>query len=289
MSATILIKPEKKTGKKLTIKDVLPEELSWGISDAYGRLEEGKEGEYTIVFDPENIGRGFQIKLDGTTTEIHLNYFNSRHDIELCYMMVERICRLQGIDTFIHEDETVRLDRIEPTIQREIEVCADSLSIAAEKVSQENTETLTVFAVVHPLYIGKKEIALFGSDIDKYSEWLNEKQQIDVYYGVPHFYEKDDGSTFGVYALRADVASVMPVKPSMPINMKDQFEVSNWYVMLGYSDDSDSGKSDGLKVIDYSGLAKHIQNGEYYDANHVIVRLTDSDVDALLKEHRVTL
>ena len=68
--------------------------------------------------------------------------------------------------------------------------------------------------------------------------------------------------------------------------MKDQFEVSDWYVMLGYSDGRKTGS---LDIIDYSGMAEPIQKGEYYDANHVIVTLTDSEVDKLLNEYRVSL
>ena len=52
MSATIYIRPSGENGKKLTLKDVLAEELLYGISDAYGRLEEGQEDRRIILRDP---------------------------------------------------------------------------------------------------------------------------------------------------------------------------------------------------------------------------------------------
>ena len=284
MSATIFIKPQGRGGRKLTLKDVLPEELSYGIPDAFDRLEEGREDEYTMLFDPENIGRGFQIRFDGATTELHLNYPNSRHDIELCYMLVQRICNLQKVDCFEYEGESVTLDRIEQIIQRDVDMTAYALNVYADKIRSGDTKSMLIFGVINPFDIGEREIEIFGCDIDKFGAWLNEKQELDVYYGAPHFYEKDDGSTFGAFALKAGVESVMPVTPSVPMSMKGQFEVSNWYVMLGYSDDRKTGR---LDMIDDSGLAKHIQEGRYYDANHAIVMLTDSDVDGLLEKYRV--
>ena len=60
MSADICIKPKGLSGKKLSLKEALTEELTYGIYDEYGRFDEGKEGDYTSVFSPEDIGRGFQ-------------------------------------------------------------------------------------------------------------------------------------------------------------------------------------------------------------------------------------
>ena len=286
MSATITIRPKGFFSKKLTLKDVLPEELSYGIPDGFERLDEGKEGEYTMLFDPENIGRGFQIRFDGATTELHINYPNSRHDIELCYMMAQRICQLQKVDCFEYEGECVTLDRIEQIIQRDIDATVYTLQVYAEKIRSGESKSIIIFGAINPFEIGERELDIFGEDIDKFSEWLNEMQQRDVYYGVPHFYEKQDGSTFGAFAVKAGVASVMPVQPSIPLRMRNQFEVSDWYVLLGYSDGRKTGS---LAMIDYSGLAEHISKGEYYDAGHAVVNLTDSDVEHLLETYAVSL
>ena len=281
MSAIITIKPKGLFGKKLCLKDLLTEELTYGIDDPYGRFEEGKEGSYTIIFDPDDIGRGVQIHFDGTETELHLNYFNSRHDIELCYMLVSRVCKLQGVDTFVREGETFRLGQIEQAIQRDIDANSYALQVAANNIASGETKKLTVFAAVNPLDIGEKEIALFGTDIDKFSRWLHERQSADRYYAVPHFYEKPDGTTFGSFAIRAGVLSIIPLVPEIPMSMKGQFEVSDWYVLLGYNDES--RESDGkMKVVPYDKLVENVPDGEYYDANHMIVELTDDDVDELL-------
>ena len=286
MSATIVIRSNGISGKKLTLEDVLPEELGYGIPDSSERLEEGKKDEYTLLFDPENIGRGFQIRFDGTTTEMHINYPNSRHDIELCYMMAERICMLQNVDCFEYEGEAVTLDRIEQIIQRDIDASKYTLQVYADKIRSGESKSVIIFGAINPLEIGEKEIGLFGCDIDKFSAWLDEIQRRDVYYAAPHFYEKQDGSTFGAFAVKAGVETVMPAEPSIPMRLRDQFEVSCWYVMLGYSDDRKTGR---LDIIDYGGLAEHLAKGEYYDAGHVILNLTDSDVEKLLEEYRVSL
>ena len=286
MSATIIIRPEGASGRKLTLRDVLPEELSYGISDEYGRLDEGKEGEYTLLFDPENIGRGFQIRFDGTTTEFRLNYPNSRHDIELCYMMVEQVRRMQGADSFEYEGETVTPDRVEQMISRDVEATVQALKLCAEKINSGETRSLTIYGVVNPLDIWQKELEIFGCDIDRFGEWLNERQQMDVYYAVPHFYEKPDGSVFGAFALKAGVTSVVPLSPAPSQRMKDKISVSQWIVMFGFSDDREP---EGFPAIEYGGLTQYIQKGGYYDAGHAIVKLTDSDVETLLTQQRADI
>ena len=57
-------------------------------------------------------------------------------------------------------------------------------------------------------------------------------------------------------------------------------------ILLGYSDGRKTGS---LAMIDYSGLAEHISKGEYYDAGHAVVNLTDSDVEHLLETYAVSL
>ena len=287
MSATIFIRPEGDSARALTLEEVLPEELSYGIPDEFERLQEGKKGTYTMLFDPENIGRGFQIRFDGTTTELHLNYPNSRHDIELCYMTVERICKLQKVNSFAYEGETITLDRIEQIIQRDVDMTAFTLQLYGERVRSGEAKSTTLFGVINPFDVGEKEICIFGADIDKFGEWLNHMQQRDVYYAVPHFYEKKDGSTFGIFAVKAGVESVMPLTPGIPFSMHGQFEVGSWYVMLGYSDGRKTGN--GLDAVEYGALKAYLEKSEYFDAGHVVLTLSDSDVETLLAEHRTSI
>ncbi len=282
MSATVTIDSNCLSDRKLTLRDILPEELSYGTADEFNRLDEGNEGDYTLVFDPDNIGRGFGISFEGSAVKMHLNYPNSRHDIELFYMMAESICRTQKVDCFEYEGETVTLDRIEEIIQRDIDATVYILQIYADKIRSGESESITIFGVINPLCIGEKETALFGCDIDQFSRWLNEKQQGDRYYAAPHFYEKPDGSTFGSFAVRAEVPSIIPVKPEIPLRLHGQFEVSDWYVMLGYSDERKSGGQ--LKIIPYHQLVENVAEGEYYDANHIIVNLTNDEVAELLEK-----
>jgi hypothetical protein len=287
MSATIIIRPDGDAGRALTLEDVLPEELSYGIADEFERLQEGEKGQYTMLFDPENIGRGFQIRFDGTTTELHLNYPNSRHDTELCYMMVERICKMQKVNSFEYEGGTVTLDRIEQVIQRDVDMTAYTLELYADKVRSGEAKSILLFGVINSFDVGEKEIGLFGADIDKFGEWLNKMQQMDVYYAVPHFYRKKDGSVFGSFAVKAGVESVMPLTPRIPFSMHGQFEVGSWYVMLGYSDDRKTGN--GLDAVEYGALKEYIEKSQYYDAGHVVLTLSDSDVETLLAEHRTSI
>lgn len=287
MSATVTIRKKGLFGKTLTLADIVPEELSYGIGDECQRLDEGKEGDYTIIFDPENIGRGFDISFDGTTVEMHLNYPNSRHDIELFYMMVSRVCGLQGAKTFLYEDEKHDLSEIERLIQQDIDASRSGLRSAMTMFEEEGNH-LTIFGVMHPLVMGEKEIAEIGDDIDKFGQWLNEKQQLDAYYAAPHFYQKQDGTLFGSYAIGAGIASIVPTTPEKPLFADKDMTVDHWYVLLGNSDES-KRKNDGIRAIPYDKMIESVQKSEYYDADHIVVELTDEEVDEMVEQYRVEI
>ena len=284
MSATVLIKPKGLLGKKLTLEHVLTEELSYGIPDEYYRLQEGQTGDYTLVFSKETIGRGFEIHFDGKTTELHLNYPNGRHDIELFYMIVARICKLQGVKTFTYEDETVNVSQIEQCIQRDVDTSVQSLGRNEELFADGETHNLMIFGVMNPLSIGEKEIERFGQDIDRFGEWLNEKQQLDSYYAAPHFYQKQDGSIFGVFSIQAGVVSTVPLVPAKPFGMDRELEVGEWYVLLGNTQDDGQ-----LKQVPYEKFIGYVKNAEYYDAEHVVINLTDEEVDEMVAQYQVSI
>ena len=153
---------------------------------------------------------------------------------------------------------------------------------------EEEGNHLTIFGVMHPLVMGEKEIAEIGDDIDKFSQWLNEKQQLDAYYASPHFYQKQDGTLFGSYAIGAGIASIVPTTPEKPLFADKDMTVDHWYVLLGNSDES-KRKNDGIRAIPYDKMIESVQKSEYYDADHIVVELTDEEVDAMVEQYRVEI
>ena len=78
----------------------------------------------------------------------------------------------------------------------------------------------------------------------------------------------------GIYAIGSDIPSIVPIAPYIVLNQIDG--ISSWYVML----------KDG-KTVKYSDFIENINKKEYYDANHVIVTLSNSEIFNLIKKFSV--
>ena len=80
----------------------------------------------------------------------------------------------------------------------------------------------------------------------------------------------------GIYAIGADIVSVVPTEPYIVLNQIQGIE--EWYVMLKTG-----------KTIKYKDFIENIPAKEYYDFNHVIVSLSEQDVDSLIEQYGVEL
>lgn len=278
MSATVIIENKKIFGKKPTLNDILGDNLSYGVMDEYYRLNDGNTGDYTVIYSRENIGRGFEVCFMEKSIELHLPYPNSVHDIELFHMTVVRLCKLCGTRRFDYDGQMADINQIEHFIQRDISTSVQALEHEAQLISSGKTGNVTLFGACNPLSIGIREVERFGGDVHKFGEWLNEKQQLDAYYAVPHFYLDDESEAFGVFAIAANVVSIIPIEAKKPMGF-DDIEVNNWYVYLAHTGEETAGRVSYDRFIEY---VNSLDNVEYYDDEHVVINLTEDDVNKLV-------
>ena len=85
-----------------------------------------------------------------------------------------------------------------------------------------------------------------------------------MYYAAPRVYRIGE-KLVGIYAIGADIPSVVPDKPYIVLNRIQGIE--EWYVMV----------KDG-KTVRYEDFINNAGEKQYYDANHVIVTLSDDDI-----------
>ena len=78
----------------------------------------------------------------------------------------------------------------------------------------------------------------------------------------------------GIYAIGADILSVVPTKPHVFFN--DSLNVEEWFVIL----------KDG-KTIKYDDFLKNAGRKKYYDDNHVIVKLSEKKIDELISKYYI--
>ena len=79
-----------------------------------------------------------------------------------------------------------------------------------------------------------------------------------------------------MYSIVADVPCVVPEKPYIILNQIEG--VKNWYVMV----------RKGI-TIRYEDFINNVASKQYYNANHVIVLLDDSEINALMNQYSVQI
>ena len=144
-----------------------------------------------------------------------------------------------------------------------------------EKIGQNEYKRFEIFGVYNPISIGINEIKKINNNLYNLEEYLNRIQSLDVYYATPRVYRVKE-KLIGIYAIGSNIPSVVPTEPYIVLNQIKGIE--EWYAML----------KEG-KTIKYNDFINNAENKEYYDANHIIVTLSDNEVDNLLEKYFIEI
>ena len=272
MSVNVRIKQKSMFKKRLNIDDVIKlTNLSYGVCDENYRLIENEIAKHTLIYDKNRLARGIDISFDGTDIILLLSLPTSSFEIRKFYEIIEKICNEIKVKSFIREEETVNLKDKNKFIQYDEEASIAGLKDLQEKIVKDEYKRFEIFGVYNPLSIGFKEIQQINNSLDNLEDYLHKIQALDVYYATPRVYRVND-KLIGIYAIGANIPSVVPTKPYMVLNQIQGIE--EWYVML----------KEG-KTVKYEDFINYISTKEYYDVNHIIITLNNEEIDDLLDKY----
>lgn len=278
MAIDIEIKQSGIFKRELNIKDIAAGKYKYGVMDEYWRLDEGSlDGENIVIYNPEHIGRGMEITWrpgikDSIT--IHLPLPTTAYDVDMCFDIVRRICKIWKAKSFLHDGEVITVNEIDEYAYRHKENIISILK-SMEDVDSDNSSRI-ILCTKFPLKLTSHDLYQFGEngDLEGFANLLHSKQVQDLYYAVSRVYRMQDGSYFGAYAIGANIDSIIPIKPEVPLMMKDPLtgealKCDKFVVMIGSSDNPDIGGN-----ISYEDFASGIgiDKLEKFDENHVILR-----------------
>ena len=90
MSVNVVIKPLNENDKLMTIPEIAAlMKLNYGVSDVNYCLEIGQTGQYTILFDFDKIGRGFEVWYENNSICLRLPLPTTGHDIDVFYALIK--------------------------------------------------------------------------------------------------------------------------------------------------------------------------------------------------------
>lgn len=276
MSVEVKIKQNSIFKKKLDITDVISlTGLSYGVCDENYRLIPGETAAHTLLYDKNRLARGIDASIDKTDIVLLLSLPTTPFEIHSFYHAVEKICNALKTKTYIREEEKVNLKNNPQFIKMDEEGSVAGLEAISEKLEKDKYNRFEIYGICNPISIGANEIKQIGNRLDLFEEYLHRLQSLDVYYAAPSVYRVQN-KLVGIYAIGADIVSVVPTEPYIVLNQIQGIE--EWYVMLKTG-----------KTIKYKDFIENIPAKEYYDFNHVIVSLSEQDVDSLIEQYGVEL
>lgn len=276
MSVEVKIKQNSIFKKKLDITDVINlTGLSYGVCDENYRLIPGETAAHTLLYDKNRLARGIDASIDKTDIVLLLSLPTTPFEIHSFYHAVEKICNALKTKTYIREEEKVNLKDNPQFIKMDEEGSVAGLEAISEKLEKDKYNRFEIYGICNPISIGANEVKQIGNRLDLFEEYLHRLQSLDVYYAAPRVYRVQN-KLVGIYAIGADIVSVVPTEPYIVLNQIQGVE--EWYVMLKTG-----------KTIKYKDFIENIPAKEYYDFNHVIVSLSEQDVDSLIEQYGVEL
>lgn len=276
MSVEVKIKQNSIFKKKLDITDVINlTGLSYGVCDENYRLIPGETAAHTLLYDKNRLARGIDASIDKTDIVLLLSLPTTPFEIHSFYHAVEKICNALKTKTYIREEEKVNLKDNPQFIKMDEEGSVAGLEAISEKLEKDKYNRFEIYGICNPISIGANEVKQIGNRLDLFEEYLHRLQSLDVYYAAPRVYRVQN-KLVGIYAIGADIVSVVPTEPYIVLNQIQGIE--EWYVMLKTG-----------KTIKYKDFIENIPAKEYYDFNHVIVSLSEQDVDSLIEQYGVEL
>ncbi len=275
MSVNVRIKQKSLFNKKLDIDKIIKlTNLSYGICDENYRLITNEKAEHTLLFDENKLARGIDVSLEKSDIVLMLNLPTSSSEIITFYEVIAKICQELKIQNYIREEEQVNLSDNEKFIEYDEEASVSGLENIQEAIVENEYKRLEIFGICNPISIGITEVKMIGNNLDRFEDYLHRIQSLDVYYAVPGVYKVKE-KLVGIYAIGSNIASVVPIEPYVILNQIQGIE--EWYVM------SEN------RTIKYTDFINNVNKKEYYDANHVIVTLSDDEIAMLLDKYSVSI
>ena len=160
-------------------------------------------------------------------------------------------------------DHTILFDR--KYLQRGIEIYIQNHDICLNLSLPTSMDEIQLFYYLVKVYCEYMDTDEFVKD-----DWLMDIKDIDlqmVYYATPRIYNAH-GRRIGMYALGANILTILPVEPYVVLNQIEGIE--EWYVFMNDS------------LVKYRDLMSFIKKFDYYDANHRMVCLSKEEISEAL-------
>ena len=259
--------------KPVTLKDILVEDMSYGVYGEGKHLLEKKKGKYTLLYFPKNIQRGFEVLKEKHAVYAKLNVPASEEEIRALFAYARFLCSLLGTDRFLCNDREYGPDDIDALTGYFIDVSVKELWNIRKKINSPEVNSLYIFGAKNPVALGKTEMEEVNGSLERFGKLLHRIQSTPGYYAVPALRENPDGTLTGVYLVNADTDTIFPLVPGDALFLREK--PSSWEVLLT------DGKEQ-LGNVSFDTLMSHADISRRYDDRRSILRFTSEELRGML-------
>lgn len=281
MAVEVKIKSKGLFKRNLMFQDILESNMRYGIMDEAYRLDEGKIGEWTVIFNTKQICRGYEVSLKKGEINLRMPLPTSDNDIRYFYEYIKKICAKMNTKEFFREEEKLSFDRIPTCINQDMEASIKALEKIEEGLANKEYSSFYIFGAINPIALGEKELKSIAGNLQSFGKVLNEMQQKDIYYAKSSIYQRKDETNFGVYVLTEGIPTVLPFE-AKPFIIDNNITVKDWYIGFVISE-SMAG------FIPYKDFIDFAKKDDVYDSEHFIINLKKNTLQELLKKYKVEL
>lgn len=290
MSIDVLVKQKLFGSKPMPLDVILGGQLHYG-NFADDQLNVGELGkEEFIAYNPKSIGRGFSViwnPAEKKKIALRLPQPSTTQELTDFYAAVERMAKHWGASLIV-DGSKMSLDTFMAGFQDMLEFNNKVIKQFSQEILNGEHDDLTLYSAMYPLTIGKEEATHFLDSPDSYSQWLHEKQSMDVRFASPHFY-MDDNGIFAKYTLFNNLPTIFPDKPTVPFGAVDprtgkRLECNDWGISIGIL-----GETSFLCEIAYSEFLNLIPEDKKskFDATHFLLsEFTKEEIKAFANSIR---
>lgn len=273
MAVIIGIQQQTLMPKPVSLKEILIEDMSYGIYGEGKCLIEKKKGRYTVLFFPKNIQRGFEVLIEKKAVYAKLNLPASEEEIRAFFALARFLCGYLKTDRFVCNDREFGLDQISPLVEYYINASVRELWDIRKKIDSGNVQSLYVFGAKNPIALGKTEMEEVNGNLDRFGKLLHRIQSTRGVYAVPAFRDNDDGTRTGVYLVNANTDTIFPLSPGDALFL--QQKPASWEVLLTDGDDI-------LGTVSFDTLLSKADTSRRYDDRRSVLRFTSEQLRAML-------
>ena len=288
MAIDIVIKQTRLFKTALTEADLCPAGLRSGHWNHAGVLDDGPDPGGRVVYDPRQPGRGCYVSAvpgEKNQASLRQNLACTPRDLEVCYGLVQGICRAWKTDRFEQDGTACRLSDIPRLMEEQRKGCQSFLTFMARQWEERREEFPLITGAVFPLYPEEEAAARMREEdsLDYFAGYLAQKQAADCYYAKPSFFRHSSGAdVIGVYSITEGVDTILPAEPFVPplyhlylqdFHLKDG-DVTQWQAALGrlYTENGQT-QFQTLGYVPFDRFARWagLETRPRFDARHVRV------------------